>query len=155
MRNEAVFQSYPSQLLGTIELPIEAVIQVYLEFFKRDCQRFNGGQYSLIDAMADPSLTTVAHRVNRDLKQMRFFGKTGTTNFGQDNWYIFITGDLLGAIWIGNEMVRKNEDTKTYGSSTAFQLFQDWIFERGRRFSDVDCATVRDGLKMQENNLAL
>ena len=151
-------ESYPSQLLGTIELPVETVIKVYLEFFKRDCKRSNDGKFSLIGAMADPSQTTISHRVNRDLKQMRFFGKTGTTNYGQDNWFVFITGDLLGVIWVGNEMVRTNEDTKTYGSSTAFQLFQDWIFERGRRFSDVDCATVRDdsdSLKMQENNLAL
>ncbi len=147
--------SYPSQLLGTIELSLDAVIKVYFQFLKRDCLRFNEGKFSLIGAMADPSLTTVAHRVNRDLKQMRFFGKTGTTNFGQDNWYVFITGELLGVIWVGNETVRKNEDTKTYGSSTAFELFQDWIFERGRRFSDVDCATVRDGAKMPENNLAL
>ncbi|MBI2521388.1 MAG: transglycosylase domain-containing protein [Bdellovibrio sp.] len=148
-------ESYPSQLLGTIELSVNAIIKVYSEFLRRDCQRFNDGKFSLIDAMADPSQTTIAHRVNRDLKQMRFFGKTGTTNFGQDNWFVFITGDILGAIWVGNEMERKNEDTKTYGSSTAFQLFQDWVFERGKRFSDVDCATLRDKIMAQENNLAL
>jgi len=72
-------------------------------------------------------------------KNLRYFGKTGTSNNGQDNWYLFYTGDELGVIWVGNEGVRTNQDLSLYGSTTSYHLFQEFYRSRGRGFSEFNC----------------
>lgn len=126
---------YPAQLLGASELSLREIYNIYLKFIKKECQK----QENIILSLSNPKLTTVRRSITQHIGQMRFFGKTGTSNNGWDNWYIFFNGRILGAIWFGKEGRRGDQDIGLYGSTTSFQIFQYFVRDRGKRFNELIC----------------
>ena len=128
---------YPSQLLGALELSVDEVFEAYKSFFDRDCQP---GKNSITEVLSNPKLTTIKHRVGKRLGGQRFFGKTGTSNQGLDNWFIGYDGRKLFVIWFGVDGDRSEiKDTKTYGSNTAFLIYRDSVLYSGRRLAILPC----------------
>lgn len=131
---------YPAQLLGAIECTPSELFSAYQKFVARACSSEAAPERSiLLDVLADPELTTVRRRVSKRMGEMRFFGKTGTSNNGQDNWFVGYDGAKLAVIWVGNEGPRGEGDLKLYGSSTAFEIYQGWLEYRGRRINELQC----------------
>ncbi|TDJ06648.1 MAG: hypothetical protein E2O68_04695 [Deltaproteobacteria bacterium] len=130
-------EQYPSQLLGAIELPLSSVYELYKKFIKEECLQEEG--QNILFMLADPKLTTVSRMVGKYFRDLSFFGKTGTSNKGLDNWYIFFDGKSLGVIWVGLEGDRTGEGLSIYGGTTAFKLFQGLYRDRGKRFNELTC----------------
>lgn len=138
---------YPAQLLGAIECTPSELFSAYQKFVSRACSSEAAPERSiLLDVLADPETTTVRRRVSRRMGEMRFFGKTGTSNNGQDNWFVGYDGAKLAVIWVGNEGPRGQSDLKLYGSSTAFEIYQGWLEYRGRRINELQCAIEQNDL---------
>ncbi len=128
---------YPSQLLGALELSVDEVFEAYKGFFERDCI---AGKSSITEVLSNPKLTTIKYRVGKRLGGQRFFGKTGTSNQGLDNWFIGYDGRKLFVIWFGVDGDRSGiKDTKTYGSNTAFLIYRDSVLYSGRRLAILPC----------------
>ena len=83
------------------------------------------------------------------LKQLNFFGKTGTSNKALDNWYIFYDGRYLGAIWVGLETNRAESHLYLSGSSTAFVVFQNFYTSRGLRMQELRCPNVWEEIQTE------
>jgi len=128
---------FPSQLLGSIELSLEEVYGLYKKFIENECGQEE--EQNILFMLSDPKLTTVSKSVGKYFSNLSFFGKTGTSNNGLDNWYIFFDGKSLGVIWVGLEGVRTDESLSIYGGTTAFQLFQGLFRDRGKRFNELTC----------------
>jgi penicillin-binding protein 1B len=93
-------------------------------------------------ALSDPNQTTVEYSVDAIMKKLQFFGKTGTTNNGYDNWYVAFDGKNLTLIWVGYEGQRTTKSLGLYGATTAFNVFQNFYRDRGRRFMQFGCNLV-------------
>lgn len=129
---------YPAQLLGALELSVSDMFNAYSNFFKKDCVA--GNQNSITKVLSDPTKTTIKRRVGKSLKNQRFFGKTGTSNNGLDNWFIGYDGKDLFVIWFGVDGNRAEvEDQNTYGSNTAFLIYKESVTYSGRRLSILPC----------------
>jgi penicillin-binding protein 1B len=128
---------YPAQLLGSMELSLSEFFKIYKKFLIRACN--DKGVGHILESLSDPNKTTIRNLVGKELGQLLFFGKTGTTNYGHDNWFISFDGKELGLIWVGNEAPRGEKDLQLYGGSTAFKLFRDFTKFRGKRFNDMAC----------------
>ena len=141
---------YPAQLLGSIGLSLKEIYSIYERYIFSEC--FDAPKKrtskSVISVLSDPSKGTVRRRLGPFFKNLKYFGKTGTSNKGQDNWYLFYTGEELGVIWVGNEGKITKEDIKLYGGSTSFVLFQDFFRSRGRSFSEFNWRIERPQLKI-------
>ena len=87
---------YPAQLLGSIELTVEEVLNIYLNFFTEKCT--NMGVRKVIEILSSPAASTTSNWAS-DFKNSRFFGKTGTSNHGYDNWYVFYDSREIYVIW--------------------------------------------------------
>ncbi len=141
---------YPAQLLGGVEKSVIELYEIYRNFVQYECQtdRSNGSEdpfdKNLIFKMSDPNTTTIRNVVEGHLKNLRFFGKTGTSNNGLDNWYIAFDGKLLSVIWVGYEGDRNEAKLKLYGAGTAFRIYQHFITWRGKRFNDLTCDFARN-----------
>lgn len=150
-RLELPLRQYPAQLLGTIELSLKEAFELYRYFLTEECRLIVEGKQtmedSILNLMADPNLTTVKYVVKGPIKRLRFFGKTGTTNKGYDNWYVAYDGKNLGLIWVGLEGQREGKNLGLYGSTTAFQIYQGFVSDRGRRFNELSCAEYEKKLK--------
>ncbi|MBT5095799.1 MAG: penicillin-binding protein, partial [Halobacteriovoraceae bacterium] len=96
---------FPAQLLGAVELSIKEIFEIYRSFIIEECQDWENDKEhkNVLYLMSDPSQTTVRKLVTTQMAQMRFFGKTGTSNSGHNNWFVFFQGDTLGVIWVGLE----------------------------------------------------
>jgi penicillin-binding protein 1B len=135
-------KEYPAQLLGAIELSLAKLFDVYRQFFVNQCEKEVQGKITMI--LSDPKYTTIRKRVSKLLSQMRFFGKTGTSNNGLDNWFISFDGKELGVTWVGVESSRdKAKKLKLYGSNTSFELFQFFSSYRGRQFKESLCLQAK------------
>jgi len=128
---------YPAQLLGSLELSLPRITEIYSNFIDKQCSKMS--EESLFDALTEHSETTIRRQVSKELVQLKFFGKTGTTNKGLDNWFVFNDGVVQGVIWVGYEGNRNIEDFKFFGSNTAFQIFQEFIINRGKRIGGEVC----------------
>ncbi len=129
---------YPAQLLGSLEMSLDELGNLYATFLQNACFQGEGG--SVVAALSDPTNTTIRHRVGKNLGQMKFFGKTGTTNNGNDNWFIGFDGKELLMTWVGIESGRdKNEKLELYGSNSAFLIFKDYFMNRGKLFNEMVC----------------
>lgn len=129
---------YPAQLLGAVEITLEDLFKVYKKFFLENCLSQSEHNW-VIEKLSDPNSTTIRNVVSKELGRMKFFGKTGTTNNGYDNWFIGFDGTELIILWVGFEGVKNTKDLKLYGSSSAFKLYQDFVTDRGKRFGDMMC----------------
>lgn len=130
---------YPAQLLGAVELPIKRVSEVFQNFIQSGCFADNELGNQIIKEMADPTLTTIRKVTYKKFRDVKFFGKTGTSNNGNQNWFIAFDGKSLYALWVGASGVRSTKSLKLYGSTTAFRIFQNFLNERGKTFSVFDC----------------
>lgn len=129
---------YPAQLLGSIEMSLDELGNLYGTFLKSSC--YEGVGPSVIEALSDPKVTTIRYRVGENLGQMKFFGKTGTTNQGNDNWFIGYDGKELLMNWVGIESGRDHgEKLNLYGSNSAFLIFKDYYMNRGKLFNEMVC----------------
>jgi penicillin-binding protein 1B len=127
---------YPAQLLGAVELSISELFGVYLAFVEDECKT----GMKIINVLSDPSKTTIKRAVSRELSKQEFFGKTGTTNKGIDNWFIGFDGHDLFVIWTGYEGNRNEiKSLPLYGSSTSFKIYQDIILYSGKRIGARNC----------------
>ena len=132
-------QHYPAQLLGALELSLEELHKIYQKFVELECQQSENPQ-NILHFLADPHQTTVQRVVDEYLGQHRFFGKTGTSNRGMDNWFVFFDGRHLGVIWTGVEGMRPPiANLPIGGSSTSFRIFQDFLRDQGKRIADFYC----------------
>lgn len=155
---------YPAQLLGAMELSVEELYRLYEDFVLKECRLFQEkealesqlpplppgetrestpGFDSVLELLSDPTITTVRKAVGQHMKNMRFFGKTGTSNNGYDSWFVFYEGRRLGVIWVGLEGSRKkNNEIRLYGSNTSFKIFEEFYRDRGQRFSEFSCQKI-------------
>lgn len=135
-------KEYPAQLLGAVELSLDEVSNIYLKFIKEECQRLKLDELSIEDSIiyvvSDASQTTISKVANNILKNVKLFGKTGTTNQGQDNWFVAFDGKRVYVIWFGIETDRGK---KAYlsGSSTSFRILQNYLPTRGQRIEELSC----------------
>lgn len=132
---------YPSQLLGAVELSLHDLGEVYSRFLVNECYE-KGGE--VLKTLIDPTTTTIRYRVNKKLRNLEFFGKTGTSNNGLDNWFVAFDGSDVTIIWTGHEGKRDIKDLKLYGGSTSFEIFNNFYKDRGKRFSSLVCRTMAD-----------
>lgn len=102
-------REYPSQLLGALEMSPLALMEVLSKFVKEECRlKHEGGDFvGLLELLSRPHEGTIRHSVSQELSQLRFFGKTGTSNRGHDTWFIFFDGERIGTVWLGNEGARE------------------------------------------------
>lgn len=139
-------KEYPSELLGSMELSVGELRDVYSAFIKDECLKVKSGTReqgeSVLFALSDPNLTTVERTVDTVMQKLRFFGKTGTTNNGYDNWYVAFDGKNLSIIWVGYEGERKTKSLGLYGATTAFNVFQNYYRDHGKRFQQFGCDLV-------------
>lgn len=139
-------KEYPSELLGSMELSVSELRDIYAQFLKDECKKIKAGEreqaQSVLFALSDPNMTTVEHSVDAVMQKLRFFGKTGTTNNGYDNWYVAFDGKNLSIIWVGYEGERKTKSLGLYGATTAFNVFQNYYRDRGKRFTQFGCDLV-------------
>ncbi len=139
-------EEYPSELLGSMELSVSELRDSYAQFIKAECAKIKNSErfmdQSVLQILSDPNLTTVERNVDSVMQKLRFFGKTGTTNNGYDNWYVAFDGKNLTVIWVGYEGVRKTKSLGLYGASTAFNVFQNYYRDRGKRFQQFGCELV-------------
>ena len=140
-RLRAPLAEFPAQLLGSVELSLKEVYSIYEKFILDECLVKIHGVFSksVVSALSYPNKGTVRRNLGPFFKNLRYFGKTGTSNKGQDNWYLFYTGDELGVIWVGNEGARTQKDLNLYGSTTSFSLFKEFYRSRGKGFSEFNC----------------
>ena len=132
-------EEYPAQLLGTVEITMEELFNIYRKFIIRDCTR---DQQSVVKILSDPKETTIRRLVGEEFGNLRFFGKTGTSNNGFDNWFVFYEGTRLGVIWVGLEGDRSGKDLKLYGGTTSFKIFKDFYLNSGKRFGEFTCTNL-------------
>ncbi len=129
---------YPAQLLGAIELSLEELAQIYQGFLESACRPQDSSKFLL--ALSDPKRTTIRFRVGNKLGQMRFFGKTGTSNNGYDSWFVGFEGNELLVTWVGLEGRRDNEkEFKLYGSNSSFLIYKNFYQFRGKLFNEMLC----------------
>lgn len=141
-------KEYPSELLGALEIPVYDLFVAYQKFITKECKLINLedeefvkniANKSILYLLSDPSKTTISKVVGPLMKTSGFFGKTGTTNNGNDNWFIFFDGNKLGVIWVGVDGVKSKNDLFLYGSTTAYKIFEHFVLYRGKRFNDFGC----------------
>lgn len=137
---------YPSQLLGAVELSLEDLWSSYESFIAESCNKVISDnenselfEDSIISKLSNPKITTIRKIVSKHLKEMRFFGKTGTSNNGFDNWYVFFDGKDLGIIWTGVEGSRDSQKLRIYGSTTSFLIYQNYLIGRGKQINELNC----------------
>lgn len=134
---------YPSELLGSMELSMSELRDVYAHFIKTECAKIKNSErfmdQSVLSILSDPNQTTVERAVDVVMQKLRFFGKTGTTNNGYDNWYVAFDGKNITLVWVGYEGERKTKNLGLYGATTAFDVFQNYYRDRGKRFQQFSC----------------
>jgi len=139
-------EQYPSELLGSMELSMSELRDVYANFIRTECGKIKNSErfmdQSVLSILSDPNQTTVERAVDVVMQKLRFFGKTGTTNNGYDNWYVAFDGKNITLIWVGYEGERKTKSLGLYGATTSFDVFQNYYRDRGRRFQQFSCDLV-------------
>ncbi|MAW07066.1 MAG: hypothetical protein CME61_02160 [Halobacteriovoraceae bacterium] len=127
---------YPSQLLGSVELTVSELAGIYERFLERVCQ--DNSSRAVYDLLSDPTKTTVWKRSN-ELKGVRFFGKTGTSNKSFDNWFVYGSTDDVIVIWFGYVGQRNRDSFKISGASTAYEILKGYWRSSGKRIKQVHC----------------
>ena len=139
-------KEFPAQLLGSVELSLDRVYELYTVFLFDECKKYletMDENASALFLLASPSRTTIRNVVADNLSQLKFFGKTGTSNNGYNNWFVFFDGYYLGVIWVGFEGRQMGQEYRLFGSTTAFKIFQNFFSDRGKRFNELSCDRFR------------
>jgi penicillin-binding protein 1B len=132
-------EEFPSQILGSIEMSIKEIAEVFEEFMQKECQYYINDQPNVIQPIFEHGKTTVRYRVPNILKEVRFFGKTGTSNDGIDNWYVGIESNKVTVIWMGLETNKSNPIKGYSGSSLAFPIYINYLAFGGKSVQELDC----------------
>jgi penicillin-binding protein 1B len=134
---------YPAQLLGSVEMSLGEVSQAYGMMYKDICRKIGDGEQtfeeSVMGKLADANESTIVNVANQYFKSAKLFGKTGTTNKGKENWYVAIDGTHIYIIWAGFESVEKYQNFRISGASTAYNILQNFLQNRGRRLDEMYC----------------
>ena len=145
---ESHIPSYPSMLLGAVDLSLFEVTQMYQTIASggfrtklraiRDVQNAQGKPLTRypfnIEQVLEPDLAYLlnaglqeviksgtATSVNRYLSaDLALAGKTGTTNDSRDSWFVGYAGNMLATVWLGND---DNSETHYTGSSGALKIW--------------------------------
>ncbi len=169
---EATIPTYPSVLLGAMDLsPIE-IAQIYqtladqgfytqlravrevltqdgkpLQHFAMDTeQRLSVPHVYLINYALREALRngTGANVAQRIPADIELGGKTGTTNDLRDSWFAGFGSEYVGVVWMGND---DNKVTGLTGASGALQVWADIMtrinLSRGEQPPPVDIEMVR------------
>ena len=138
---------YPSQLLGAIELTFSNVAEAFDKFIHDECVDLTDGirsaDNSALLALSDPKATTLASVLQSKIGDLSFFGKTGTSNKGNDNWFVGFDGRYLTILWFGNERKEEEKSLELSGAASAFKVYENYLLTRGRPFPVLDCAQLR------------
>ena len=137
---------YPSQLLGAIELSFSNVAFAFDKFIQDECHDLVDGirtsDNSALLALSDPKATTLATVIQSKIGDLSFFGKTGTSNKGNDNWFVAFDGRYLSILWMGNERKEEEKSLELSGAASAFKVYENYLLTRGRPFPALDCAQL-------------
>jgi penicillin-binding protein 1B len=129
-------KEYPSQLLGAVELSLSEIAIIYKKFITKVCH--SEGRSS-ISVLSNPNETTLKRVVKKPLNEMKFFGKTGTSNSGLDSWFIGFDGKLLSISWFGVDGDRSNKYLRIGGATSSFKIFQSYLIKSGKRLNLLNC----------------
>lgn len=133
---------FPAQLLGAIELNFEQIMNTYTAFFKDECQRLGEAEEykgkSVMWQLSFHDESTIRKVSDERLKETNFFGKTGTTNRGRDNWFLSFDGKDIMLIWFGAEDLKESERLIASGATTAFKIFENYFLYRGKSFPELE-----------------
>ncbi len=139
-------KEYPAQLLGALELSVGEVNRIYTGFIENVCNRVNSEvlewKNTVFDILSDPTKTTISHIVQKDISRIKFFGKTGTSNNGNDTWFVSFDGSHLTTIWGGVESDKAESKTLISGASSAFRLYQFFVANSARRPRELGCSEI-------------
>ena len=129
--------------MGAVELTLWELHDIYKKFISKECALgLNEENSGVLYLLSDPKQTTIRLAVGSVIGKQRFFGKTGTSNKGFDNWFLFFDGVRLGVIWVGLEGSRNVKQFRLYGSNTSFKIFELFARDSGRRFGELNCELV-------------
>lgn len=140
-RLQTPLEQYPAQLLGAVEMSLSELVGMYETAIDHDCEQIDQGLEDVpLMWLSDPRETTLRGVLAKELVGLRYFGKTGTSNEGWDTVFVFFDGEILGGIWVGHEGARDQENPlRLFGSTTAYQVYQDFAILRGKRFKEFQC----------------
>lgn len=145
-RLKSPLSEFPAQLLGSVELSVSELKEVFSKLIKNECAKIADGQRqesdSVLTILSDPTKTTVERAVDDIMQRVMFFGKTGTTNSSYDNWFVAFDGKNITVVWVGYEGERSIKSLGLYGSTTAFDVFQSFYRDRGKRFQHFSCDLI-------------
>lgn len=147
---------YPSQLLGSLELNILELNKFYEKFFHDECddilQEKLHEENSPLYVLSDPTQTTIARSADPQAAALKFFGKTGTSNKGNDNWFVSFDGRFIYITWIGNEAKEEKISLQLSGAWTSYKAYEYFLLYRGQLPEPLNCEIFRP--IFLENNVA-
>lgn len=134
---------FPAQLLGSLELTIIELGEMYSKFIKDECldiltDKIDESTSPLL-VLSFPSETTIASAASFEAKNHYFFGKTGTSNNSNDNWFVGFDGLHLFVIWIGNEKKEQEKSLDLSGAWYSYRGFERYVLYRGKTLEPIDC----------------
>jgi penicillin-binding protein 1B len=139
---------YPAQMLGAVELSVKEAYETFNQYIRTECIKMADNEYhferSLMHLLSDHETTTISKVVFRELRQVPFFGKTGTTNKGLDSWYVAYDGKYIYVIWFGLEGDRREQVLRLSGASSSFRIFQYFLIDRGKRYPELGCPELSE-----------
>jgi penicillin-binding protein 1B len=140
---------FPSQILGGIELTFTDLSELYGKFIKDECQDIVTGNIdefkSPLLTLSYPSETTIATAASQEAKNHHFFGKTGTSNNANDNWFVGFDGRHLFILWLGNEKREQQHSLELSGAWYAYRSFERYVLFRGRALETINCQLFMQG----------
>ncbi len=143
---------YPSMLLGTVELSPMQVVQMYQALANHgyltglrvlSAIADNSGEKSVQTKLRAQSVVPAEHAylvlfamqeavsngtgrrlLNTFPVSMALAGKTGTTDDYRDSWFVGISGNMLGVVWVGHD---DNRPTGLSGSNGALVVWSSMM----------------------------
>lgn len=129
---------YPAQLLGSVEMTLRDISLAYSKFLTENCSEnlFKTETVNILSNSKDSTLRKVA---SSKFKLLKVFAKTGTSNKAMDNWFVGYDSKELIIIWVGQETKRNSKRLVASGATSSFRIYQDFIFNRGKRINELIC----------------
>lgn len=131
-------REYPAQMLGALELTFKELFESFYSLITKDCPWWwNEADRSALFHLSYLKDATVARILK--FKDWEFFGKTGTTNNGLDNWFLAFDGERADLIWVGVDGDRSQMNLNLSGAKTSFIIYQNYLTRRGKRLHNLKC----------------
>lgn len=131
-------KEYPAQILGAVEMSMSEVKEMYKKFLTTNCIE-NLHNTKTVDILSDSKDSTLRKVATEKFKLLKIFAKTGTSNKAMDNWFIGFDSKELFIIWFGQETDKNNKRLIASGATSSFRVYQDFIFNRGKRINELIC----------------